>query len=88
MGKVFGIFGMVASAFIGHWVYGEFKAGNCQQSVEDFRDAYKKQRGNPNRSDIAKVIKSASQACAAGDADEAYRILNARANMCRTSDDC
>jgi hypothetical protein len=88
MGKFFGIVGMVASAFAGHWAYGEFKASNCQQSVENFRDAYKKQRGNPNRSDIAKVLKTASKHCEAGEYDQAHRLLEARAMVCRMSDDC
>ena len=88
MGKVFGIIGMAASAFLGHWMYGEFKASNCQESVDSFREAYKKQRGNPNRSDIAKLLKTASKHCEAGEYDEAYRLLEARANVCRMSDDC
>ena len=88
MGKIFGIVGMVASAFLGNWMYAQYKASNCQTNVDNFREAYRKQVGNPNRSDIAHVLKSASAKCAAGDYGEAYRILDARASMCRRSGDC
>ena len=88
VGKIFGIFGMVASAFAGHYAYGQYKAANCQATVENFRAAYKKEYGNPNRSNIAKLLKSASAQCAAGDYDEAYRLLEARASVCRMSGDC
>ncbi|MBI1211945.1 MAG: hypothetical protein GC190_10815 [Alphaproteobacteria bacterium] len=88
MGKVFGIVGMVASAFVGNWVYAEYKASNCQASVDNFRDAYRKQIGNPNRSDIAKMLKKASAHCAAGQYGEAYRLLDQRVSMCRMGGDC
>lgn len=88
MSKVFGIFGMVISAILGHWMYDQYKASNCQASVDNFREAYRKQVGNPNRSDIAKVIKSASAHCAAGEYIEADRILEARAQTCRMGGDC
>ncbi len=85
MGKILGILGMAASAFLGHWMYGEFKASNCLATVDNFRDAYKKEYGNPNRSDIARLLKSASAHCEAGEYDEAYRLLDARATVCRMS---
>ena len=67
---------MAVSAFLGHYLYGQYKASNCQATVDNFRAAYKKEYGNPNRSDIAKLLTSATKSCAAGDYDEAYRMLD------------
>lgn len=85
MGKIFGIAGMIGAAFVGHLTYGQYKAANCTATVENFRAAYKKEYGNPNRSDIANLLKSASKSCEAGDYDEAYRLLEAKAEVCRLS---
>ena len=88
MGKFFGIISMAAAAFAGHYVYAQYKASNCLATVENFRDAYKKEYGNPNRSEIAKLLKSATSRCEAGEYDEAYRLLQSKATVCRMSDDC
>lgn len=85
MGKIFGMVSLGFAAFLGHYTYGEFKAANCLATVDNFKDAYKKEYGNPNRSDIARLLKSAKAHCEAGEYGEAYRLLEARATVCRMS---
>ncbi len=85
MAKILGIVSMVVSALVGHWMYSQYKASTCSGAVDSFRAAYKKEYGNAQRSDIAKLLKSASMHCEAGEYDEANRLLEARATVCRLS---
>ncbi len=88
MGKFFGIVSMAVAAFVGHFVYGEYQASQCLATVDNFKAAYQKNYGNPNRSEIVKLLKTATKHCEAGEHEEAYNLLQTKATVCRLSDDC
>ena len=88
MSKIFGAVTLALSAALGHWLYGEFKSGNCLQNVEDLKVAYQRHAGDVTRGEMMFALRHAKAYCEASQPELANEVLQVWTKRCRQSGGC